>query len=204
MNDNFLDNVYRPASQDETTDMYDRWADTYDAELTENGYATPARVARMLAGRCALDAPVLDFGCGTGLSGQALAEAGFTVIDGTDPSAPMLERARAKGVYRQLSLLDLDADPSLESGAYATIAAAGVLGIGAAPPETFETLMHALPAGGHLCLSLNDHALATEPGYNAALCNWLDSGAARLLRKTKGAHIPARDLKASVYLIEKA
>jgi predicted TPR repeat methyltransferase len=200
----FLDHVYRPASQDETIRTYDRWAPTYDHELTEAGYATPARVARALARRATLDAPVLDFGCGTGLSGQALRDAGFTVIDGTDPSAPMLDQARAKGIYRSLDLLDLSADPPLEPGVYPAIAAAGVLGVGAAPPETFDMLMRALPREGLLAFSLNDHALETEPAYMAALCNWLDCGAARLLRKTRGAHIPARDIKSTVYLIEKA
>ncbi|QYX55421.1 methyltransferase domain-containing protein [Roseovarius sp. SCSIO 43702] len=204
MSDKFLDHVYRPASQVETDDIYDRWAATYDAELTEAGYAAPERVARALARRATLDAPVLDFGCGTGLSGLALRDAGFTVIDGTDPSQPMLDEAAAKGVYRNLTRLDLSADPPLAPGAYPAIAAAGVLGVGAAPPETFDMLMRALPRDGLLSLSLNDHALQHEPGYMAALCNWLDTGAARLLRKTRGKHLPARDIKSTVYLIEKA
>ena len=39
------------------------------------------------------------------------------------------------------------------------ITAIGVIGHGAAPPETIDHLMHALPKGGLLGFSLNDHTL---------------------------------------------
>ncbi len=47
-----------------------------------------------------LDAPLLDLGCGTGLSGEAFMSAGFSVIDGTDFSETMIAVARNKpGLY---------------------------------------------------------------------------------------------------------
>ncbi|MGR3468515.1 MAG: class I SAM-dependent DNA methyltransferase, partial [Shimia sp.] len=64
----------RPVS--ETQDVYTRWAGTYDAEVGGGGYQTPARIAAALREHARSDALVLDYGCGTGLSGAALAEAG--------------------------------------------------------------------------------------------------------------------------------
>jgi len=81
----FLDNVYNTERGESMRRYYDDWADSYDTDLRENEYRTPARcaaaLARVLERR---DAPILDFACGTGISGAALKEAGFTTIDGTD------------------------------------------------------------------------------------------------------------------------
>ncbi len=204
MADEFLNRIYAPMSQDATTAVYDDWAASYDAEVGENGYVTPTRLAALLMDHLKTpDMPILDYGCGTGLSGLALRAAGFTTLDGTDPSPGMLDIARAKGIYRSLTQLDLEADPILAPGAYPVIAAVGVIGTGAAPPETFDTLMQALPRGGILTLSLNDHALA-DPVYEGALNGWLDCGAARLLVKDHGDHLPGKSLNSNVYIIEKA
>jgi len=99
----FLDNVYKTERGESMRRYYDDWAESYDTDLRENDYRTPARcaeaLARVLVDR---DAPILDFACGTGISGAALKEAGFTTIDGTDISDGMLEKAREKGAYRDL------------------------------------------------------------------------------------------------------
>ncbi|MFC3616386.1 class I SAM-dependent DNA methyltransferase [Lutimaribacter marinistellae] len=203
MSEKFLDAVYKARNAKETRDLYDDWASTYDAEIAENGYATPGRVADALWKRVSEPTkPVLDFGCGTGLSGVALRAAGFQVIDGMDPSPGMLESAREKGAYRDLSLLDLDDETPIAEGAYELITATGVIGVGAAPPKTFDMLMKALPRGGKLAFSFNDHALA-DASYEGRLCEWLDIGAARLLSKEYGPHLPGHNLKANVYVVEK-
>ena len=68
--------------------LYDDWAAGYDADLEDSAYKTPGRVAEALSAALAdKQAPVLDFACGTGLSGVALADAGFKVIDGADISS---------------------------------------------------------------------------------------------------------------------
>lgn len=204
MTDKFLGRTYSLDSPQATSDHYNEWAATYDAEIAENGYATPGRIARALWK--ALPDPqveVLDFGCGTGLSGVALRLVGYDVVDGTDPSPEMVERAREKNIYRRLSVLDI-ADPApVAKGAYGVIAAVGVIGVGAAPPKTLDILMHALPRRGILALSLNDHALA-DPAYIGRLHEWLDVGAARLLSKEHGDHLPKIGLKSTVYIIEKS
>ena len=200
----FLDRVYDESSPETTKALYDDWAESYDSEIAENGYATPGRVAAALHAHLAQpDMPILDFGCGTGLSGLALRLAGFTVVAGMDPSRRMVDQAREKSVYRELGVIEIGDPAPVAKDAYRVITAIGVIGIGAAPASTFDVLMKALPKGGLLALSLNDHALA-DPEYEAALNQWLDCGAAQLLFKEYGPHLPGLDLKSNVYIIEKA
>lgn len=200
----YLDKAYGVKTQDDVVDLYDHWAESYDGELTGQGYATPGRIAATLARHIAdKDAPLLDFGCGTGLSGQALAAVGFTCVDGADVSAEMLAEARAKGVYRALHHLAPDAPLPGDPGSYAGIAAAGVIGAGAAPLSTFDRVMAALGPGGLFAVSFNDHALA-DPAYEAKIEAVTSDGTARLISREYGDHIPGIDLKAIVYLLEKA
>ncbi|NOE17180.1 methyltransferase domain-containing protein [Ruegeria atlantica] len=204
MSDKFLDSTYDLDTPEDTETHYQNWAATYEEEVAEQGYATPGRVAAALwQFHPHPQTPILDFGCGTGLSGLALRAAGFEVIDGIDPTPKMLEEAEAKGVYRTLTGFDITKPAPLRRGAYSVITSIGVIGQGAAPPETFDQLMHALPKGGLLAFSLNDHALKDHK-FTCRLTDWVDMGAARLLFREHGPHLPGINLNSDVYVIEKA
>jgi SAM-dependent methyltransferase len=58
-----------------------------------------------------------DLACGTGRTGVWLTQHGVAALDGVDLTAEMLEKARAKGVYRQLIVGDLR-DTPLPAAAY--------------------------------------------------------------------------------------
>jgi predicted TPR repeat methyltransferase len=199
----FLDDAYDLPDRGATAALYRDWAASYDDEITRAGYATPARCAAALA-RHVDDptAPLLDIGCGTGLSGLALGAARFTTIDGTDFSAEMLARAEGRGVYRRLFRGDL-ADPlPVGPDVYANAAAVGVVSPGHAPPETIDAVLALLPRGGCLVLSLNDHALA-EPAFPSKIERLVAAGSARLIFQEHGPHLPGIGLEATVYVLEK-
>ena len=199
----FLDNVYDLDTPDDTRRFYDDWSDTYDAEVAENLYATPARLAEALATHVLnKHTPILDLGCGTGVSGAALREAGFDTIDGSDFSAQMLAHAKVKGIYRQLLRADLTDPMPFEDGAYKIITAVGVLNPGHGPAEVLDAVLAKLPRGGTFAFSLNDHALA-DPGYEGRLMDHLDCGTAMLLTKEYGPHLPKIGLKSNVYVLQK-
>ncbi|WP_170403179.1 class I SAM-dependent DNA methyltransferase [Ruegeria arenilitoris] len=203
MSEKFLKNTYDLNTPQETQAHYQKWAASYEDEVAEHGYATPGRVAEALWSKLPQpDTPILDYGCGTGLSGVALHKVGYRAIDGVDPTPEMLKGAAAKGVYRNLAAIDITDPNPLETGAYKAIAAIGVIGAGAAPPQTFDMLMKVLPKGGLLAFSFNDHTL-DDPCYTGRLNEWLDMGAARLLFREHGPHLPGLDLKSDVYIVEK-
>lgn len=77
----FLNNAYELDSVEQTLAFYKKWADSYDEEITDNCYASPLRTAEaLLACNPQLKSPVLDIGCGTGISGLFLQHAGFTEL----------------------------------------------------------------------------------------------------------------------------
>ena len=203
MSDKFLDQAYGLETPEATRNHYDRWAASYDTEIAENGYASPGRVAAALWQFLPEpETPVLDYGCGTGLCGLELRRVGFSTVDGMDPSQEMLDSARPKGIYRDLTHLSLDDTKPITRNSYRAITGAGVLGVGAAPPEVFDMILHALPTKGLFAFSLNDHALS-DPAYTSKLSEWVDCAAARLLFKEYGPHLPGIDLNSDVYVIEK-
>ncbi|MGR3759293.1 class I SAM-dependent DNA methyltransferase [Roseobacteraceae bacterium NS-SX3] len=204
MSENFLGTAFERHSPEATLERFDRWAATYDVELTANGYAAPGRVAAALWKHLPdPDAAILDFGCGTGLCGAALRLAGYRVIDGTDPSPRMLAKAQGKGIYRHLSQLDTGLRTPVPPGTYRAITACGVLSAGAAPPAAFDQVMAGLGRGGLFAFTYNEHALE-DRAYTGKLNDWLDCSAARLLLREHGPHLPGIGLKSTVYVIEKA
>ncbi len=203
MTKTYLDQAYDLHTQDATNTLYDQWAASYDSEVRDNGYATPGRCAKALF-ECLPDpqAPVLDYGCGTGLSGLALKLAGYNQIDGLDPSPEMLDGARGKNIYQNLTLLDLSNKTPIQRGSYQAIAAIGVIGTGAAPVETLDLLLDALDPGGLLTFSYNDHALA-DPKFEARLEAWVTRDAAQVRFKEYGNHLPQQGIKSNVYIVER-
>ena len=200
---NFLDNAYGLDSSDKTLEHYRQWARSYDEELEANGYASPTRVAAAMAANVAdLTAPILDLGCGTGMSGEALCKQGFTTIDGTDFSQDMLTIAEAKNVYRSTARGDLNNPIPAAKGDYQNYTAVGVFSPGHAPPEMIPSVTELLPAHGCLGFTLNDHALE-DTRYEAFVDELADAGTIEVALKEYGDHLPGIGLKAIVYILRK-
>lgn len=88
--------------------LFDDFADAFEHTLVDQlAYDTPVQLARLLQ-RVGADGAesVLDLGCGTGLMAAQLARPG-RVIDGIDLSPRMLDRARDKGLYRDLHTAEI-------------------------------------------------------------------------------------------------
>ena len=139
----YLDNIYSVNGGEEMRRYYDDWAKSYDADLVDNDYRTPARCAEALSRYLGdKSAPLLDFACGTGMSGVALRDAGFTHIDGTDISQGMLDVAREKKAYRDRWVCDLSDPFDDRAKGYAAIVAVGAIeAVTVAPWEEFRPVL---------------------------------------------------------------
>ena len=202
MTTTYLDKIYSADSAD-LRPFYAQWAQSYDQEVGENGYVTPLRIAEALARHVKdLSIPILDYGCGTGVSGQAFQEVGFLTIDGVDISAEMLEVAAQKKIYRHLEVFAPETGPNVKLGAYQIIAAVGVIGAGAAPLAILDKMMALLAPKGLLVFSFNDHTLE-DPAYNGLVEDYVNQGQAVLHLKEYGDHLPKQKINSNIYILEK-
>ncbi len=198
-----LSRAYDLKSVTDTQKFYSDWARTYDAEVLENGYATPERCAKALAGFTPdQDLAILDVGCGTGLSGKFLSEAGFTRIDGCELNPEMLEVAKTRNVYNRLWQSTVENPFPFEDGAYDAITAIGVIGTGGAPVTLLYDMLSKLQSGGFAVFSFNDHTLK-DPAFECCVSNHTDCGTFQLLFKEHGPHLPGTGMESTVYVMRK-
>ena len=198
----YLNDVYDGGTND-SRELYASWASTYDNEVQKNGYVTPERVAKALKDIVTNQSEViLDYGCGTGLSGSALQAVGFTNIDGLDVSQEMVSLAEKKSIYKKLTVFDPSSKIPVHADQYKIITAIGVIGAGAAPLEVFDNLFSLLPPSGLFAFSFNDHTLS-DPNYERKVKQCLSSGQAIILHKSYGNHLPKANLKSNIYILKK-
>lgn len=190
----------RPVS--ETIELYTDWAESYDHDVTSRGYHTPRRIAEALRlYKDDINGPVLDFGCGTGISGVALTMVGFDQIHGTDITEEMLNKANEKNVYRKLwhsQPGDIPAAP----GTYQLIVAAGVVSLGAAPPETLSLILDALASGSFAAISFNEPTL-NDGRFDAVLNEEIDAKRCEIVFRENGPHLDDMDMTSDVIILRR-
>ena len=168
MNTPDLAGAYALNSPEDCLKLYADWAESYDADFAEGmGYVLPAQVAAAFleAGGAG---PVLDVGAGTGLLAAALRGLGFAgAIDGVDLSPEMLERARAKGCYRDLFPADITRPLDL-APAYRGVVSSGTFTHGHVGPDGLPPLLDIALPGARLALSVNAGVWEAK-GFPAAL-----------------------------------
>jgi predicted TPR repeat methyltransferase len=137
--------------------LFDTYAPRFEAELTGTlAYRTPEALAELLRGAGLAPAAaleMLDAGCGTGLSGQAL-RPWARRMTGVDLSPRMLDVARARGIYDALEEAELVEFLAAHPAAYDLVAAADVLNYLGDLGPALRAMAVALRPGGHATFSL--------------------------------------------------
>lgn len=155
-----LNQVYAARNEIELAAAYAAWSNGYDRETAALGYCLPFMIAAWVARYVPADAgPLLDAGCGTGLSGPYLAALGYPEIDGLDMSAEMLALARGRGVYRNLIEAALGGRLPIENATYAAAFSTGVFTEGHAPASSLDDLARIVRPGGYVIFTVRDSVL---------------------------------------------
>lgn len=187
----YFKDAYQLETSDQTRKFYAQWAEIYDQEVdVENEYQQPKRCATAFKAVVdQLDQPILDIGCGTGLSGLALKECGFSNISGCDLSQPMLEKARLTGCYQRLFETNLNAPPiDVASGSFFGISAVGVFSYGHVSPNALDEFLRILKPNGKIVIGLNDHYY-DEGNFPAKIEALKSDGKIAILSKEHGLHL---------------
>ncbi|MBN9242677.1 MAG: class I SAM-dependent methyltransferase [Mesorhizobium sp.] len=152
-----LDSVYSARDPREVSAAYAAWAATYDSETAELGYLLPflipAWVARYVQPG---DGPLLDAGCGTGLSGPQLKALGYGNIAGLDLSEEMLTIAAGRDSYAELKQATLGERLPWPDGHFRAFFSTGVFTMGHAPAAGLRDLVRITRRGGHAVFTVRD------------------------------------------------
>lgn len=157
---------------DQLDDFYRDWADSYDADVSNQHYQGPTFLTALAVDAAATmkaapsELTVLDAGCGTGLVGVELAKAGFKYVDGIDLSHPMVAKARDTGSYRRLiGGVDLNQPiDGLEPFSYDLLVCCGVFTLGHVRTTALDHLLTTVRRGGVLVISTR-HSYLTDSEF---------------------------------------
>jgi predicted TPR repeat methyltransferase len=148
------------------------------------------------------DARILDFGCGTGLSGQALQMTGFTNLDDINISTPMLKKAQSRNISSKVWEGQPGQMTSVINGQYDVTVAAGVVSLGAAPPEPLSMIIDHLAPEGLIGLSCNDQTLQ-HGSYDAVLDQEISLDRVRMLSRAHGPHLRQQEMGSDVIVLQR-
>lgn len=156
-----LEQVYAAKSPQELSAAYAAWAVAYDRDTLAAGYCLPFQVlgwvSRYVKPECG---PLLDAGCGTGLSGPYLKALGYARIAGLDFSEDMLRLAGARGAYDELKRATLGETLPWDDNHFAAVFSTGVFTEGHAPASSLIELCRITGPGGHVIFTVRDSILA--------------------------------------------
>lgn len=178
-----VDWVLSAKTPKETRNRYDTWAPQYDMDLTEvDGWLGPTYAAREVARKLVPSARILDAGCGTGLSGEALRSAGFDHLTGVDFSEGMLAVARQKNVFESLKQADLGKSLDFVEDQFDAVVTVGTSF--QMPAESYREFARITRPGGWI-FYCGDFQQFDERGF-AAICKELCSkGALEEIERTE-------------------
>ncbi len=145
---NPLERARRLRSVDGARELYESWAERYDADVFDTmGVTGSRRIADLLAEHVTnRQTPVVDLGCGTGVVGRHLAEHGFSSLTGIDLSPAMLAVAERRDVYELLIEGDLNDPPALPQR-FAASVSAGMFTAGHVSADAVPGLLALLAPG---------------------------------------------------------
>lgn len=149
--------------------LFDTYAEQFDQHLVIGlDYKVPELLLDLLREEIGDGSfgEVLDLGCGTGLMGPLLAPLA-EAIDGVDLSGKMLEKARARTVYRHLGQSDIRAFLQATEQQWQTVVAADVFCYCGRLEDVFAGIARRLAPGGVLAFSVeasDDADLSVQGG----------------------------------------
>ena len=125
--EDFIDKVNANTADDRRY-LYAKCSTTHDKDVGKNSYTKSARTAEAYARDVTnLGTPVLNYGCGTGLSGAVLSNVGFRSLHSIDVSKETVAIANTKKLYQTLRVFDPESVTSVNTGEFGNITAIDVI-----------------------------------------------------------------------------
>ena len=179
-----LDMVYSASTPEEVARAYAAWAASYDSETAALGYSLPFQIAAWVARHVPMgEGPLLDAGCGTGLSGPSLRALGYHDIAGLDLSEDMLRIAGSRDAYCDLRQAALGGPLPWPDGHFRAFFSTGVFTTGHAPASGLFELVRVTRKRGHAIFTVRDQIFESG-GFPAVFAELEQHGKWRLVEES--------------------
>jgi predicted TPR repeat methyltransferase len=176
--------VYEAKRPEEVAALYDRWAETYEADMALAGYRHPTICLALIARHLPRGAgPLLDAGAGTGLIGEWLGILGYPHVEALDISQGMLARAAKTNAYKALHRLALGGPLPFANEHFAGIVSAGVFTSGHVGAEGLDELIRIARSGAVIALTVKN--TVWEAGFAARIDSLEGWGTVSRLEETE-------------------
>ena len=144
--------------------LFDRFSNSFDEQLSALGYRAPELLASALTGQLPAqsNAVILDAGCGTGLCGPLLRSVARKLI-GVDLSEGMVSKARERQVYDELVVAELVAFMQSRPAEFNAVISADTLVYFGALEQMCAAAHACLLPGGLLAFTLERREEGDEP-----------------------------------------
>ncbi|KAK3772358.1 hypothetical protein RRG08_031382 [Elysia crispata] len=159
-----------------TSKIYGKFSTQYDQIMSGFQYKAPhymvESLTRVMGDRNRAGMKIMDLACGSGISGQALHEAGFTQVDGLDGSGEMLAVSRAKGVYKDLFQAFVaigKGELNIPDNTYDALTICASMGVNMVPPEGIYEMHRLVKPGGYIVNVLRQETVEEIEGFKDKL-----------------------------------
>ena len=179
-----LGSVYSADSPQAVAKAYADWAASYDSETAALGYLLPFLITAWVARHVpAGDGPLLDAGCGTGLTGPQMKALGYDNLAGLDLSNEMLTIAAGRGSYNDLKQATLGERLPWPDDYFRAFFSTGVFTMGHAPASGLRDLVRITRRGGHAVFTVRDQVFE-KGGFQAVFDELERDGRWRLIEQS--------------------
>lgn len=175
-----------PTDPNQIRSIYTELATNYNGSVAEWGYDGPQMGANLMKKYVPTTGRILDAGCGTGLTGEALQAVGYQDIIGIDLTPEMLKVAEQTGHYTALYEVDLAQTPytAFPDNYFQGLNCVGVLSYLEQPAPILREFCRLVEAGGYLVFTKRND-LYDKYQYEAILAQLGQEGLCQGVLKSK-------------------
>ena len=187
-------------------EFYDDWGNNkkYDQDMLDWGYTGPKEVVATFKNYAmAKDILIFDAGCGSGLVGEALKDAGFSNLHGADLSQTLLNGI-TPNLYQNIYQVDLNQPINIPDNTYDAVTCVGTFTYGHVKVDALDEFIRITKNGGLVCFTINE-GIYIDSGFDAKLDALEMSGVWERLEFFKSNYLASKNVNAwlGLYQIKK-
>ena len=195
--------IYKLKTTDEVMKYYDEWGikNKYDKDMIDWDYTGPKETVQVFKKYAKnKDIKIYDAGCGTGLVGVELKKFGYNYFDGADLSQKLLDLV-PKGLYRNLSKVDLNKNIKIKDNSYDAVMCVGTFTFGHVKPHALDEFIRITKDKGFICFTINE-GIYEEYGFDKKIKELSDNKLWNIKEFFKSDYIASKDVNAWLCLAE--